>query len=92
MSDLARWMARIVWWRMLRFMRLPWVRRARRRWLAIVPASTAKRMIQQDRFARRHGQAVLRFSLNIMLASFAITGCYFVALAMIESGMMGVRR
>jgi hypothetical protein len=45
-------------------------------------------MISQDRFARRHGLAVLSFSLTLMLASFAITGCYFLALAMFNSGML----
>lgn len=88
MSDLARWLARITWWWMLRFMRIPAVRRMRRHWLTRVPDSTARRMIRQDRFARRHGQAVLTFSLTLMLASFAITGCYFVALAMINAGLM----
>jgi hypothetical protein len=92
MSDLARWLARIVWWYMLRFMRLPWVRTMRRRWLQVVPASTARRMISQDRFARRHGKAVLTFSLTLMLASFAITGCYFAALALVGSGVLGPLR
>jgi uncharacterized membrane protein len=73
---------------MLWFMRIPWVRRMRRRWLAIVPPSTARRMIRQDRFARRHGLAVLSFSLTLLLASFAITGCYFAALALINSGLL----
>ncbi|MFI5384666.1 MAG: hypothetical protein ACHQ50_00960 [Fimbriimonadales bacterium] len=91
MSDVARWLARIVWWSMMRFMRIPWVRRMRRRWLAIVPASTARRMIRQDRFARRHGQAVLAFSLTLLLASMAITGCYFLALEMVGAGVLPKR-
>ena len=88
MSDLARWLARIIWWQMLRFMRLPWVRRMRRGWLRTVPASTAGRMIRQDRFARRYGRSVLAFSLTIMFASFAITGCYFLALAFLNAGWL----
>jgi hypothetical protein len=88
MSDLARWLARRVWWYILRFMRLRPVRRSRRWWLDRVPPSTARRMIRQDRFARRHGLALLSFSLTVMLASFAITGCYFVAMALIQSGVL----
>jgi hypothetical protein len=83
MSDVARWLARILWLKMLRFMRLRPMQRMRRRWLQMVPASTARRMVAQDRFARRHGLAVLTFSLTIMLTSFAITGCYFLALALV---------
>jgi hypothetical protein len=88
MSALARWLARQLWWGMLRFMRQPWVRRMRRAWLRRVPPSAAYRLIQQDRFARRHGQAILQFSLTIMLGSFAITGCYFLALAFVNSGLL----
>jgi hypothetical protein len=91
MSDIARWLARILWWQMLRFMRLRWVRKMRRHWLKIVPDSTARRMISQDRFARRHGLAVLTFSLTLMLASFAITGCYFLALAFVNSGVIRIQ-
>ncbi len=58
-------------------------------WLRRVPASTARRMIRQDRFARRHGLLVLTLSLNMMLASFAITGCYLVAVRLFESGILG---
>lgn len=75
----------MIWWQMLRFMRIPIVRRMRRRWMQIVPAPTARRMIRQDRFARRHGQAVLAFSLTMLLASIAITACYFAALAFVGS-------
>lgn len=88
MSDIAGWMARILWWLMLRFMRMPAIRRLRRRWLQIVPRTTARRMIRQDRFARRHGLAVLTFSVTLMLASFALTGCYFLALFFINSGFL----
>ena len=92
MSDIARWLARIVWWYMLRFMRLRPVKRLRRWWLRLIPAPTARRMIVQDRFARRHGRAVLAFSLTLMLTSFAITGCYFVALALVGTGVLGTPR
>jgi hypothetical protein len=92
MSALARWMARQLWWGMLRFMRQPWVRRMRRTWLRRVPAPAARRLIQQDRFARRHGQAILTFSLTLMLGSFAITGCYFLALAFFHSGLLQAGR
>ena len=89
MSDVARWLARMIWWSMLRFLRLPPVRRLRRRWMQIVPPSTARRMVRQDRFARRHGLAVLTFSLTLLLLSAAATGCYFLAAALIESGALG---
>lgn len=85
-------MARWLWWFMLRFMRRPWVKRLRRAWLRWVPAKTAKRMIEQDRFARRHGMAILSFSLTVMLGSFAVTGCYFLALAFIRSGLLAYPR
>jgi len=91
MSEIARWLARIVWWQMLRFLRVSWVRRWRRRWLQIVPASTARRMIRQDRFARHHGLTVLTFSFTMLLASLAITSCYFVVLDLIGSGTIPLR-
>lgn len=92
MSALARWLARQLWWSMLRFMRQAWVRRLRRAWLRRVPPAAARRLIQQDRFARRHGQAILAFSLMLMLGSFAITGCYFLALAFLQSNMLQAAR
>lgn len=88
MADIGHWLARRIWWGMLRFMRLPPVRRARRRWMRIVPDSTARRMLRQDRFARRHGLAVLTFSLTLLIASATITGCYLLALAFINSGVL----
>lgn len=45
-------------------------------------------MVRQDAFARRHGLRVLRFSLTIMLASFAITCSYFAALWLFDSGFL----
>jgi hypothetical protein len=44
-------------------------------------------MIRQDRFARRYGERVLAFSMALLLASMAITGCYFLALAFVNSGL-----
>lgn len=88
MVDLARLLARFVWWRALRFMRLPWVRRVRRWWLRSLPDRTAQRMIRQDRFARRYGVAILTFSLTIALGSVTVTGCYLVALALVQSGVL----
>jgi hypothetical protein len=49
-------------------------------------------MIQQDRFARRHGVAILSFSFTVMLGSFAVTGCYFLALAFIRAGILAPPR
>ncbi len=89
MSELAAWMARKVWAYIVLFMRLPWVRRFRRTWMRCIPEGTRRRMIAQDRFARRHGVAVLRFSLTLMLASLAITGSYYAALALFHSGVIG---
>jgi len=91
MSEIARWLARLLWWEILRFQRIPRIKRMRRWWLDRVSGSTARRMIRQDRFARRHGQAILTFSLTLMLASIAITGCYFAALAFVNSGMLSPR-
>jgi len=56
--------------------------------MELVPASTARRMVRQDRFARRHGRAVLAFSFSLLFASMAITGCYFLALHLIEAGIL----
>lgn len=89
MSELARWLGRLVWGAMLRFLRTPWVRSIRRYWLRVVPAATARRMIRQDRFARRHGLAVVVASLNLMLASFAISGCFIAARYLLDSGLLG---
>ena len=92
MSEAARWMARVVWWQMLRFLRRPRIRRWRRRWLEIVPASTARRMIRQDRFARHHGRTVLAFSFSLLFASMAITGCYFFVLVLMSKGILPMPR
>jgi len=88
MTEIARWLARIVWWQMLRFLRRPRIRAWRRRWLEIVPASTARRMIRQDRFARRHGRAILAFTFSLLLASMAITACYFIVLQLMAIGIL----
>ncbi len=88
MTELARWLAPRVWFVILRFMRLPVIRRIRRGWMRRIPEPTRLRMIRQDRFARRYGLAVLQFSLTLMLASFAITGSYFVALWLVNAGIL----
>lgn len=89
MNDLARWLGRHVWGAMLRFLRTRSVRSMRRFWLRVVPAGTARRMLRQDRFARRHGLAVVVASLNLMLASFAVTGCFVAAQYLFASGLLG---
>lgn len=92
MSEIARWLARIIWWRMLLFQRIPWVRRFRRGWLRKIPDSTARRMVRQDRFARRHGLAILTFSMTLVLASLALTVTYLVALEMLNAGLLRPRK
>lgn len=88
MSAAANWLARWVWVGLLLFMRWPWVKRARRAWMNRVPLHVRQRMIRQDRFARHHGQKLIGFSFSLLLGSFAVSGCYFATLWLVQTGII----
>ncbi len=90
MSAIANFLARHCWFWMLYFMRRPWMKRLQHRWLREVPNDRYKQFPEsfksQNRFARRWGLPLLKFSLNMFLASVFITAAYFAAISMYENG------
>lgn len=90
MSAIANWLARHTWYWMLYFMRRPWMKRLQHRWLRPVEGERYMRFpdkfIRQNRFARRFGLPLLTLTINLFLASVAITGAYFLAIYMMEGG------
>ena len=73
---------------MLQLMRLSWLKRFRHRFMRLVPNRVRERMLRQDAFARRHGLAVLRVAILILLGSVLLTSAYFAALWLQESGIL----
>lgn len=92
MSRLADWMARWIWWWALWLMRRPGLKRLQRGAENLIPArhrEAARRSnTRQNRFARRYGLPILRFSLNILLASILLTGCFRAALHLVDTGVL----
>jgi hypothetical protein len=92
MSRFAAFLARLVWGWSLWLMRRPWMKRLQRGAENLVPerrrpsvrASTAR----QNRFARRYGLGILTVSINLLLASMALTACFYVALYLVENGSL----
>ncbi len=94
MSALANYLARNLWWAMLWLMRRPVLKRLRRYAPMLAPRDSRdrirRRMIDQDRFARRHGLGVLRFALSVLLASLTVTVTMAAVLQLYDSGMLTV--
>ena len=45
-------------------------------------------MNRQNAFARRIGLKALTLAINLLLASIAITGAYFIVITLVESGVL----
>ena len=73
-------------------MRRPWMKRLQH--AAANLGSPARRerarlsKNRQNRFARRVGLTWLTLAINLLLASMAITGAYFLMLSLVESGIL----
>lgn len=84
MSALARLMARITWFQMLRLMRRPWMRWLQESALRKLPPGAARgirrSVADQNRFARKIGLPMLIVAYNALLASIAITSIYYLML------------
>ena len=92
MSAVARYLARVSWWFMLRVMRQPWMKRLQRRWLLMVrehkrEAAWAS-VCRQNKFARRYGLTMLTVSYNLLLASILVTWVFFLLLDWQEKGYL----
>jgi hypothetical protein len=92
MSALAAWLARQLWGHMLWIMRRPWMKRLQRRSSKLFSDSyrpnAMSSLQRQNRFARRYGLKLLTMSFMLLLGSVAITGTYFGALFLYESGYL----
>lgn len=70
---MGRWIARRLWFAILWAVRRPSSRRFQRQLVALVPerfrATFVRRMMAQERFARRIGLKVLTFVVNLFLLS-----------------------
>jgi len=92
MSALARYLARVLWWSMLWLMRRPWMKALQRKSTTIFGGRFQEKarhsLVSQNRFARKHGLVMLTVALNLMLASFAVTGTYFAVIALYENGTL----
>jgi hypothetical protein len=77
---------------MLWFMRRPWIKVLQRRSTTLFgkrfEEQARRSLVNQNRFARRHGLVMLTVALNMMLASFAVTGAYFAVIYLYETGTL----
>ncbi len=94
MSALAAWMARRLWTAMLWLLRRRWMKGLQRGSAQMLPPRMRQgaraSIARQNRFARRYGLSMLTVSLNLLLASLALTLAYFVALHVIDSGALSL--
>lgn len=92
MSKLANWLARWVWWSVLWLMRRRAIKTLQRRSVAWLPERTQiharASLRRQNRFARRHGQQILTWTITLFLASVLLTWTFLLALNLYDSGML----
>ena len=89
-NAIATWMARQTWRGMLWLMRRRWMRGLQKGSMNLIPAARRERarqsLVGQNRFARRHGVALLTFMFKLLLASVIFTFAYFLALWFLATG------
>jgi hypothetical protein len=77
---------------MLWFMRRPLIKRMRRNAPNLLPerkrAAAWENIKAQDRWAMKHGQSMIRFSLNVFFASCFVTAVYMALLRAQEIGLL----
>lgn len=77
---------------MLWLMRRRWIRHLQRLPLRYANAgrreTVKRRMLEQDRFARRHGLRLLTFAILLFLWSVALTIVYIAGYALLDAGML----
>lgn len=90
MSKLAAWIAHWLWWGSLWLMRRPWMKEFQRRAVGLLPSSRQEKawrdIRNQNRFARRYGEAILQGVVTAFLVSVLLTGAFYFALYLEESG------
>ncbi|MBX3119286.1 MAG: hypothetical protein KF784_09485 [Fimbriimonadaceae bacterium] len=84
MSSLARFLARWVWYGMLKFLRWSPIRKRRVGWANRLrnrgDAKAIEAYKRQERFARRHGLKLVTFLMNLLIYSLLITAAYWMTL------------
>lgn len=90
MSFVADWLARRLWAAMLWFMRRPAIRRLQRGHVLLFPKGAReeawRRFRAQERFARRHGLTLLRWTMVLALSLFVMSLAYLFVMRLVESG------
>lgn len=93
---MSLWVARRVWAAMLWLMRRRWIRRLQSASFQLVPAKIRPQVWRsvraQNRWARRHGLTLLRFSFALFFGAILVTTAYLAVLSLHESGLLAPRR
>jgi hypothetical protein len=88
----ARWIARLIWIGMIWAMRRPLMKRLQRlswqMWREPTRSRAHTSLIRQNRFARRYGIAILAFAVQLFFLSMLLTGAFYLALWMTETGVI----
>lgn len=74
---------------MLWFMRRPWMKRLQRaslKWFK--NPKVVESMKGQNRLARKYGLGTITVAINVLFASFLVTGSYLLAIRLYESGAL----
>lgn len=84
MIPLARPIARLIWYAMLWFMRRPLIKRMRRAAPNLLPPEKREKawrnMVEQDRWARKHGVQILTVAVGFFLLSLFLVVTYLILL------------
>jgi len=93
MNFIASRIARKIWWAMIWFMRRRWMRRLQRNSIKIVPDGPLRvrawaNYRRRERFARRHGLAILTGVVTLFLYGFAFVCVYSLLTFAIEQGWL----
>ncbi|HRJ27447.1 MAG TPA: hypothetical protein PLO61_08075 [Fimbriimonadaceae bacterium] len=92
MSPLAEWLARRLWWLMLKLMRTRGMRRAQTYLIRRAPPERAAKMLanlhRQNRLARKIGLKLLTIAMQLLLASVIITLVVMGVLYLAEIGAL----
>ncbi len=94
MSRLANFLARIIWFWTLWFVRRPFIRRTQNRswgWMSEPAQLRAQRSLRrQNRFARKYGLRLIQFTITLLFASMVLSVTAYLAINLYDAGFLSV--
>ena len=94
MLDIAKFLARRLWYGMLWLIRRPWVRRWQRASYRMLPPRIRDRAwqvhLKQERFARKWGLPTLTVAIAVLMFSIALTMVYWFVVWLWAGGWLSL--